>query len=149
MLRPTIAVAALLLGATVADAQVGSGWLLWHYTYTIRAPKDVKPVDYERYLIQNDWVILNAVETRDQCRALLRDEFSQKRDWMAQQMVGPGGTVNQSPLGDGINASLWFGRDIKFGQASIDMRLVMTQRFWCLPASVDPRNVRIDLLEQK
>jgi hypothetical protein len=143
-----VAVAAFLLGATVASAQVGSGWLLWHRTYTTRAPKDVKPSDYVRYVIQNDWVILNAVETRDQCRALLRDEFSKKRDWMAEQMVGPGGTVNQSPLADGINASLWFGRDIKFGQAGTDMRLGMQQDFWCLPAAVDPRNVRINLMDQ-
>ena len=144
-----VAIAALLLGATVARAQVGSAWLLWHHTYTTRAPKDVKPSDYVRYVIQNDWVILNAVETRDQCRTLLRDEFSKIRDWMAEQMVGPGGTVNQSPLADGINASLWFGRDIKFGQAGIDMRLGMQQDFWCLPAAVDPRNVRINLLEHQ
>jgi hypothetical protein len=88
------------------------------------------------------------VESRDQCRALLRDEFSKKRDWMAEQ-VGPGGTVNQSPLADGINASLWFGRDIKFGQAGTDMRLGMQQDFWCLPAAVDPRNVRINLMDQR
>ena len=144
-----VAVAALLLEATAASAQVASGWLLWHRTYTTRAPKDVKPSDYVRYVIQNDWAILNAVETRDQCRALLRDEFSKKRDWMAEQMVGSGGAVNQSPLADGVNASLWFGRDIKFGQAGIDMRLGMQQDFWCLPAAVDPRNVRINLLDQQ
>ncbi len=143
------AVAVLLLGATVGNTEVGSGWLLWHHTYTTRAPKDVKPSDYARFVIQNDWVILNAVETRDQCRALLRDEFAKKREWMAQQMVGSGGTVNQSPLADGINASLWFGRDIKFGQAAIDMHLGMQQDFWCLPAAVDPRSVRINLLDQQ
>ncbi|MGZ8465977.1 MAG: hypothetical protein ACXWXT_10560, partial [Candidatus Binatia bacterium] len=69
-----VAIYGFLLGAIVASAQVGSGWLLWHRTYTTRAPKDVKPSDYVRYVIQNEWVILNAVETRDQCRALLRDE---------------------------------------------------------------------------
>jgi hypothetical protein len=64
-------------------------------------------------------------------------------------MVGPEGTVNQSPLADGVNASLWFGRDIEFGQTGTDMRLSMQQDFWCLPAAVDPRNVQINLLEQQ
>jgi len=145
----TIVSLAATCGANVANGQAGSGWLLWHHTYTTRAPKDVKPADYVRYVIQNDWVILNAVETRDQCRALLREEFSKKREWMVKQMVGPEGTVNQSPLADGVNASLWFGRDIKFGQAGTDMRLGMQQDFWCLPAAVDPRNVGINLLEQQ
>jgi hypothetical protein len=113
-----------------------------------RAPKDAKALDFARYVIQNDWVILDAVDTRDHCRALLRDEFARKRTWMAEQMVGLGGNVNHSPLGDGVKAALWFGKDIKFGPSEIDMRLVMQQDFWCLPAAVDPRTVRINLLEQ-
>jgi len=79
--------------ANVANAQAGSGWFLWHHTYATRAPKDVKPANYVRYVIQNDWGILNAVETRDQCRALLREEFSKKREWMVKQMVGSEGTA--------------------------------------------------------
>jgi hypothetical protein len=132
-----------------ASAHADAAWLLWHHTYTTRAPKDVKPADYGRWVIQNDWVILNAVETRDQCRSLLREEFSKKRDWMIERMIDPGGTVNQSPLADGVNASLWSGRDIKFGQTGTEMRLGMQQDFWCLPGGVDPRTVRINLLEQQ
>jgi len=155
ILSATAFLAALLTGASSADAQSGGGWLLWHYTYTTRAPKDVKPTEYVRYVIQNDWVILNAVDTREQCRVLLREEFSKKRDWMAEYMVGPrspggpGGTVNQSPLDDGVKASLWLGRDIKVGPTGTDMRLLMTQDFWCLPAAVDPSRVRINLLERE
>lgn len=152
-LRDALLCTVVALAATgrtnVANGQTGSGWLLWHHTYTTRTPKGVKLADYAKYVIRNDWVILNAVDTRDQCRSLLREEFSKKRDWMATQMTGSEGTVNQSPLADGISASLWFGRDIKFGPTGIDMRLGMEQDFWCLPAAVDPRNVRIDRLEEQ
>jgi len=142
----------LLVYAAIAEAQVASGpspWLLWHHTHMTRAPKDVKPSEFMRYVIQNDWVIVNAVETRDQCRTLLREEFSKRRSFMAEHMVDPGGSVNHSPLGDGVKASLWSGKDIRFGQSGIEMRLGMQQDFWCLPAAVDPRNIRINLLDQQ
>jgi hypothetical protein len=131
----------------VTTACADAAWLLWHHTYTIRAPKEVKAADYERWVIQNDWVILNAVETRAQCLSLLREEFSRKRESMIAD--DPGGKVNQSSLADGVSASLWTGRNIKFGQTGTEMHLGQEHHFWCLPGGVDPRTTRINLMQQR
>jgi hypothetical protein len=147
LLLSLIVFVVLLFSVLVTSAHGDTAWVLWRYTYTTRAPKEVKATDYERYVIQNDWVILNAFETRAQCLSLLREEFSRKRESMIAD--DPAGKVNQSPLGDGVTASLWSGRNIKFGQAGTEMHLAQEHHLWCLPAGVDPRTTRINMMQQR
>ena len=134
-------VAIVIFGLLLAEPSDAS-WLLWQKTVTTRQLRSAPPSALPQVTI-NEWNLLNAVDTRSDCTAALREDF--KRSYESLNLSYPGGKVNQSPVGEGIHATLWTGSDSVYKPMNEPIRIGVQYDFWCLPAGVDPRSTQIKL----
>jgi hypothetical protein len=129
----------LVLGLVLAESSEAA-WLLWRHTFMTRklqtAPANALP-----QVTVDDWELLNALDARSECLSSLRDVF--KRSYESLSTTYTGSKVNQSPLADGVSASLWTGADTIHKPTNEPMRIGVQYDFWCLPAGVDPKSTRV------
>lgn len=117
-----------------------AAWLLWKHSLSISrvegAPRSIGPQG-----TVDKWELLNAVEARTECLAGLRDEFKKSHEGLLASY--PNTRISQSPLGNGVTASLSTGAQTNLGASEKTVQLFFEYAFWCLPSGVDPRMTSI------
>jgi hypothetical protein len=113
-----------------------AAWLLWKHSVTISrvegVPRDIGPQG-----TVDKWELLNAVEGRKECLAALRDEFKKSHEGLLAAY--PNTRISQSPVANGVTASLSTGAETSRGTSGKPVQLYFEYVFWCLPSDVNPR----------
>lgn len=112
-----------------------AAWLLWKHSVTISRVEGV-PRDLGSQGTVNKWELLNAVEVRKECLAALREEFKKSLEGLAAAY--PNTRITQSPVTNGISASLSTGTETIRGTSGKPVQLYFEYVFWCLPSEVNP-----------
>ena len=113
-----------------------AAWLLWKHSLTISRVEGV-PRSIGSQGTVDKWELLNAVEARTECLAALRDEFKKSHEGLLASY--PNTRISQSPVGNGVTASLSTGAETNRGTSGKPVQLYFEYVFWCLPSGVDPK----------
>jgi hypothetical protein len=126
----------VFIAVLVMPRSTVAAWLLWKHSLTITRvegiPRSIGPQG-----TVNKWELLNAVEARTECLATLRDEFKKSHEGLIATY--PNTRISQSPIGNGVRASLSTGTQATRGASEKPVELFLEYTFWCLPTGVDPR----------
>ena len=134
-------ICAFLIALTLPGSSQAA-WLLWKHSVVTRnldgAPRSIAPQG-----TVDKWELLNALEERRECLSALRAEYKKSYDGLVAAY--PNEPLSQSPLGDGVSASMSTGAQTSFGPSAKPMQLFYEYAFWCLPPGVDPRTTTITI----
>jgi len=135
-----IFLAAILILLTLFLAESAqAAWLLWKHSWVTRRVEG-KPRGLSPEGNVDKWELLNAVDLRNECVAMLKVEHRKTLNSLAA--VYPNEPVEQSIVADGISASVSTGAEKSGGGSARTTQLYYEYPFWCLPAGVDPKITR-------
>ena len=138
MKKVFLAVILTLLTLSLAESSQAA-WLLWKHNFVTRRVEG-KPRGLSPEGNVDKWDLLNAVDLRNECVAMLKVEQRKTSDGLTAAY--PNEPVDKSIVADGISASVSTGAEKSGGASSRTTQLYYEYTFWCLPAGVDPKITR-------
>ena len=135
-----IFLAVILILQTLSLAESShAAWLLWKHSWVTRRVEG-KPRGLSPEGNVDKWELLNAVDLRNECVAMLKVE--QRKTLDSLTAAYPNEPVEKSIVADGIGASVSTGAEKSGGASARTTQLYYEYTFWCLPAGVDPKLIR-------
>ena len=130
---------AVVLTLSLAESSQAA-WLLWKHSWVTRRVEG-KPRGLSPEGDVDKWELLNAVDLRNECIAMLKAEYRKTSDGLTAAY--PNEPVEKSIVADGISASVSTGAEKGgSGSSARTTQLYYEYTFWCLPAGVDPKLIR-------
>ena len=133
-----------LLTLSLAES-AQAAWLLWKHSWVTRRVEG-KPRGLSPEGNVDKWELLNAVDLRSECIAMLKVE--QRKTLESLTAAYPNEPVERSMVADGISATVSTGAEKSGGGSTRTTQLYYEYTFWCLPAGVDPKITR-SVVERK
>jgi hypothetical protein len=133
-MKIVIALALIIVGLSAASAD--AAWLLWKHSQVSRRTQGM-PRGLGAEGNVDKWELLNAVDERKECLAVLRVEHKKIYDGLAAAY--PGELLSQSVFADGVSATVSVGAEVPGKGSAKTTEFYYQYTLWCLPVGVDPQ----------